>query len=323
MRVAFSPHRVETKEVPVTATRWISVLLSGAALLAGACGGSGPARPAAHDSFPLTLSTANGSVTIPQKPSRIVSLSATATQDLYAVGAGPQVAAVDKYSTYPPEAPKTSLSGFKPNVEAIAGYKPDLVLVSDNTKDIAGQLAKLGIPTLVEPAAADFDGMYAQIREIGRATGNAARADQEATRLRDRVQSLVRSAPKPKRAYRVYHELDQTYFSATTKTFVGQVYKQLGLDDIADATPGSKPYPQLSAEYIISANPDLIVLADTVCCKQNADTVRARAGWASVAAVKSGAIVPVDDSVASDWGPRIVEFVQAVVDALRKLPSAG
>ena len=82
-------------------------------------------------------------MTIPHQPTRIVSLSPTATEDLYAVGAGKQVVAVDSYSTYPPQAPRTKLSGFTPNVEAIAKYRPDLVVVADDTNHIvaAGQAA--------------------------------------------------------------------------------------------------------------------------------------------------------------------------------------
>jgi iron complex transport system substrate-binding protein len=102
----------------------------------------------------LTLTTAKGRVTIPHRPSRVVSLSPTATEDLYAVGAGGQVVAVDSYSTYPAQAPKTTLSGFTPNIEAIARYKPELVLAADDTNNLVEQLGKLQIPVLVEPAAA-------------------------------------------------------------------------------------------------------------------------------------------------------------------------
>jgi iron complex transport system substrate-binding protein len=121
----------------------------------------------------------------------------------------------------------------------------------------------------------------------------------------------------------VYHELDQTYYSATSHTFIGQVYSLFGLRDIADSAPGSNPYPQLSSEYIISANPDLIVLADTDCCSQSLATVEARPGWSSIAAVRSGAVVPVKDEIASEWGPRIVQFMRAVAEELKSMRTAG
>ena len=116
----------------------------------------------------------------------------------------------------------------------------------------------------------------------------------------------------------VYHELDPTFFSATSKTFMGRVYALFGLKNIADAAPGG-PYPQLSAECIVASSPDLIVLADSVCCGQTPATVGARPGWSGIAAVRTGSILRIDDSLASRWGPRLVSFVRAVGSALRRL----
>jgi len=258
-------------------------------------------------------------VTIPKLPARIVSLSATATEDLYAVGAGSQVVAVDSYSTYPPQAPKTDLSGFTPNIEAIARYRPDLVVVSDDTHNLVSQLAKLQIPALVEPPAADLNGVYAQIQQIAQATGHAAAATRVVAGIQGQVQTIVRSVPRPNRALTVYHELDQTYFSANSHTFIGQMYRLLGLQNIADRAPGSSDYPQLSSEYVIASNPDLIVLADTVCCGQSQATLEARPGWSSIKAMKTGAVVPVDDAIASEWGPHITLFLQSIARAVKAL----
>jgi iron complex transport system substrate-binding protein len=122
---------------------------------------------------------------------------------------------------------------------------------------------------------------------------------------------------RPAKPLTVYHELDQTFYSATSHTFIGQMYTLLGLHDIADGAKTSTDYPQLSAEYIIASDPDLIVLADTVCCGQTRATVAARPGWSTMKAVKTGEIVPVDDSIASEWGPRIVLFLKAVASAVR------
>jgi iron complex transport system substrate-binding protein len=289
------------------------------ALLIVSCGGTGGAGAASADSFPLTLTTGKGKVTIPHRPSRIVSLSATGTEDLYAVGAGKQVVAVDSYSTYPAQAPRTSLSGFTPNIEAIAGYRPDLVLVADDTNNLVAQLGKLQIPVIVEAPAADLNGVYAEINQIAQATGHSGQAAPVVSGIQQRVQTIVRSVPPPARPLKVYHELDQTYYSATSSTFIGQMYKLLGLQNIADRAPGSNDYPQLSAEYIISSDPDLIVLADTVCCGQSFATVSVRPGWSAISAVRTGSVVPVNDAIASQWGPRIVLFLQAVADALKSL----
>jgi iron complex transport system substrate-binding protein len=137
--------------------------------------------------------------------------------------------------------------------------------------------------------------------------------------MRTRLAAIVQSVPKSRRHLRVYHELDTTYFSATSTTFIGSIYKLFGFRNIADgADTSGNGYPQLSAEYIIQQNPQIIVLADTKCCQQTAATVAARPGWNTIAAVQHQRVVGVDDDVASRWGPRIVQFARAVARIARK-----
>lgn len=293
-----------------------------AGLITTGCGGTtkaGVSSTAGGTGFPVKVGAANGAVTIPHEPTRIVSLSATATEDLYAVGAGGQVVAVDSYSTYPPQAPRTHLSGFTPDVEAIANYRPDLVIVAEDADHIVAQLQKLQIPVLVEPPAISLEAAYREIAQLGQATGHAVGALKVVGQMRRQVAAVVRSVPRPSRPLRVYHELEPSLYSASSRTFVGQIYAMLGLKNIADKAHASGEYPQLSAEYVIAADPDLIVLSDTVCCKQSPATVAARPGWRNIAAVKSGGVVPVDDSIASHWGPRLVVFMKKVAKAVKGL----
>ena len=246
-------------------------------------------------------------------PKRIVSLSPTATEMLYAIGAGGQVVAVDDQSSYPRRAPRTRLSGFRPNAEAVARYRPDLVVVASDSNNVVGALRRLRIRVQVDPAARNLSDSYAQIRRLGVATGHAAAADRVVRRMKRGVAQAVRSLPQPRRPLTYYHELDQNLFTATSKTFIGQVYGLLGLRNIADpADKTGSGYPQLSAEFLIAANPDLVFLADTKCCGQNARTVAGRPGWDAIAAVQRGAVIPEDDDVASRWGPRIVDFLRDV-----------
>jgi iron complex transport system substrate-binding protein len=252
-------------------------------------------------------------------PSRIVSLSPSATDDLFAVGAGKQVVAVDSLSTYPKQAPVTKLSAFTPNVEAIANYKPDLVVIAFDENHIVAQLAKLHIKTLIEPAAANLTQVYAEIQQLGTVTGHAAQAKTAVGRMKAKINAIVKKIPRPTTQLSVYQELDPTYYSVTSHTFIGQVYSTLGLKNIADAAGGGSDYPQLSAEYIVASNPDLIVLADTVCCGQGFKSVAARPGWGNIAAVKNHEVVRIDDSIASQWGTRIVNFFQAIGSAVKTL----
>ncbi len=293
-----------------------------ALLFAISCGGSPPSAsssPATH--FPVTVTEPDGSsVTIAHQPRRIVSLSPTATEMLFAVGAGPQVIAVDDQSNYPANAPKTKLSGFQPNLEAIAAYTPDLVVASDDVAGLVHGMQALSIPILIEPAAKTVDDSYFQIKQLAIATGHPADADALVAKMRSQIKAFVAMVARPQRQLKVYHELDNTYYSATSATFIGQVYKLLGVTNIADGAAGGVPdYPQLSAEYIVSSNPDLIVLADTKCCNQSLSTVAARPGWRVISAVKSGQVVEVDDDVASRWGPRLIDFLQAVAPHVQQL----
>jgi iron complex transport system substrate-binding protein len=252
-------------------------------------------------------------------PHRIISLSPTVTEDLFAIGAGKQVVAVDQDSNYPQRAPRTSLSGVTPNVEAIANYHPDLVLISYDPSNFASQLRTLGIKVVDEAAATDLGQAYREILGLGRLTGHNRGAKAVVHSMRTRLAAIVQSVPKSRRHLRVYHELDTTYYSATSNTFIGSIYKLFGFRDIADAASGSSGgYPQLSAEYIISANPQIIVLADTKCCQQSYATVAARPGWNTISAVQHHRVVGADDDVASRWGPRIVQFARAVARIARQ-----
>jgi iron complex transport system substrate-binding protein len=253
-------------------------------------------------------------------PTRIVSLSPSATEDLYAVGAGSQVVAVDDQSDYPKRAPRTKLSGFQPNVEAIASYNPDLVLIS-NDGGLSDQLGKLGIKTLLEPAPDNVAQAYEEIRQIGAATGHTAAAAKVVRGMEKTLTALIRSVPKKSRHLKVFHELSPDFYSATSSTFIGRIYKLFGFRNIADAADSSHTgYPQLSPEYVISSNPDIVVLADSVCCGQSSKTVAARAGWSQIAAVKKHRVIAVDDSIASRWGPRIVDFARAIAKVARQTP---
>jgi iron complex transport system substrate-binding protein len=289
-------------------------------LLAASCGSATGSTTAgsqppvsASAAFPVTIAAANGHVIIAQRPQRVVSLSPTATEMLFAIGAGPQVVAVDSDSDYPANAPHTSLSGFQPNVEAIASYRPDLVVAASDPGGLVRSLNALHIPVVLEPAATDLAGSYAQLRQLGSATGTTAQAAAVIARMRAAIGRLVKSVPKPSQPLSAYVELDDTYFSATSNTFIGQVLKLFGLTNIADKAKGAgSGYPQLSAEYIVSADPDLIFLADTKCCHQNAGTVSARSGWSGIAAVRLHQVVPVNDDIASRWGPRVVDLARIV-----------
>lgn len=276
------------------------------------------------DGYPVTVAAANGDVTIEERPQAIISLSPTATEMLFALGAGDQVVAVDDQSNYPEQAPITDLSGFTPNVEAIAALEPDLVVISFDPGDLVASLEALGIPVLLQPAAASLDDTYAQIEQLGVATGHVGDAAELVARMQSDIDEIVASVTPLAAPLTYYHELDPTFFTVTSATFIGQVYALLGLENIADpADTDGYGYPQLSAEYIVDQDPDLVFLADTKCCGQSPETVAQRPGWSELTAVKTGAVVPLDDDVASRWGPRVVDFLRQVAGVVATVETTG
>ncbi len=314
-----SPARPPSRRISLAP---VAALLTVLLALAG-CGGSTSASSttspsASAGSFPVTVSGGNGKVTLPKKPTSIVSMSATATEMLFAVGAGGQVKAVDSTSNYPANAPKTDLSAFTPNAEAIAGYHPDLVVLSDDLNGIVAALGKLQVPTLLLGTAKSVDDSYRQIETLGEATGHVDKAAQVVDDMRTRIKKAVASVPHSVQGEKVYHEIDPTGYAMSSSTFVGSVYEMFGLKNIADGAPDAAGgSPQLSAEYVVGQAPDLVVLADTKCCGQTEQTLAQRPAFASVPAVKNGKVLLVDDDIASRWGPRIADFAEQVAKELQ------
>ncbi len=251
---------------------------------------------------------------------RIVSINPTGTEMLYAVGAGDMVVAVDSFSYYPEGTPVTDLSGWDPNVEAILSYEPDLV-VMDFNEDVQSSLEAAGVTVVLITAPAVFDDVYSQIQMVGDATGFGAEALEVVDEMRTTVDELIADAPDAS-GLTYYHELDNTLYSVTSTTFIGAVYSLFGLTNVADpADPDGVAfgYPQLSDEYLVDANPDLIFLADTLCCAQSAATVAERPGWDQLSAVQNGTVVELDDDIVSRWGPRLVDFVDSIATAIKSV----
>jgi iron complex transport system substrate-binding protein len=314
-------------------TGWMLAAVTAAALLAGCSSASSTsttstsATPTAATSFPVTLTASSGPVTIKAKPGRIVSLSPTATEDLYAVGAGPQVVAVDDDSDYPANAPVTKLSGLTPNLEAIAKYKPALVIASQNSNGLVSGLGKLGVPVLIEPAAATLNDAYDQIVQIGQATGHTQQADQTVATMKSQIAADVKQAGVSHKDLTYYWELSSNpYYSVTSSTFIGQIVSLFGLKNIADAADKASDggYPELSEEYVVTARPQIIFLADNQPADggQSPAVVARRPGWSAIPAVKDNEIIALNDDIASRWGPRLPQLVAQIAQAVEKAPGS-
>lgn len=281
-----------------------------------------PGPPAARgedpaSGFPTKVTVAGEPpVTIAQRPTRIVSLSPSATETLFAIGAGAQVAAVDQSSTFPQQAPRTQMSAMTADAAAVAAQKPDLVVAPASATQLAAGLGAVGVPVLLTPAPSNLDGSYAEIEALARATGHTTQAHALTDRMRAQIAGIVASTPRPRHPLRYYHEVSPDGYTATSRTFVGEVYGLFGLTNVADEAGGT--FPQLSTERLVHDDPEFVVLADGRCCRVTPDSAAGRPGWANMTAVRDHHVYPVDDDLAGRWGPRVVELVQAISNAVKE-----
>lgn len=290
-----------------------------------------PARPAARPAavrqqatggggFPVTIPTRFGPVRVASRPTRIISLSPTTTEMLFAIGAGHQVVAVDNDSNYPPNAPRTALSGYTPNVEAIARYRPDLVVVSYNPTppNLIASLRLLGIPALYVPAASDLAQTYGEIATLGRVTGQVLGAQREIASMRRQIASIVATIPRGSHPLTYFYEVGYNpLYTATADTFIGSVLRLAGLRNIAGNSVAGSDYPQFSSEVVVRDNPSLVFVADGSSLR----SIAARPGWASLSAVRDHRVVLLNQDIASRWGPRVVDLLRSVVAAVDSIRS--
>ncbi len=266
--------------------------------------------------YPVDVDTAAGVVTIGAAPTKIVSLSPTATEILFAIGAGDLVAAVDLSSDYPPEAPEGTLDGFTPDLEAILATETDLVVASSLPEEVATGLTENDIPVLFQPAAGSFDDTYDQVAQLGEATGQLEQAAAVNAEIRQGIDDVVATLPETGSDVRVFHEIDDSFYTATSNSFIGQVYATLGFENVADPLDDGSGFPLIDGEAIIAADPTLIVFTDEVT--YGVDDISARPGWETISAVSNGRVVQVDADIASRWGPRVVEFMEVIASVMTK-----
>lgn len=301
----------------------LTVLFLPLLLLLAACSGNDDtadptATPSPTEAAPPAASvleidgTDGVTVTLTEAPERIVSLAPHATEVICVIGAGDRLVAVDSFENCPAgSSDKPALDSFTPSVEAIAGYEPDLVYMFYDPGDIAASLRDLGITALVLDVPEDLEGVYANIQLIGDITEQRDAADALVQAMQDDFDAIVaRTEAAEGDAPTYYHELDNTFFTLRSDTFIGSLYTVLGAENIAD--DAESRYPQLSAEAIVESDPDVIVLVHT----ETPADVAARPGWSGIAAVQNERICQLDGDLLSRPGPRIMEGLESLAACL-------
>lgn len=265
--------------------------------------------------YPLTLTDGMGrSVTLEAAPQRIASLSPAATEILFAIGAGDQVAAVDKFSNYPPEAKtRQQLDAYQPSVEAIAGTQADLVLLVYDPGDLVDGLARAGLTVFFLETPTSVDGVLEQIRLLGQATGHLQEAQVLVATMEERIAAIQQRLADVEQGPSLFHEVDNQLYTVAPNSFVGNLYTILKAQNIAAGT--DQAFPQLSQEAIIEADPEVIILGDAAG-GESPETVKARPGWGNISAVKNNRIYVVDPDIVSRPGPRLVDALETLAQML-------
>lgn len=280
-----------------------------------------PVDPDGPDAPPTTRVNADGSpVTIATLPlpspadvGRIVSLSPTHTETLFALGLGDFVVAVDSESDFPAEAVavrRDDLFSDNQDLSVLLSLDPDVVIIGEDLTGLAGRLSAEGIASFVGPPATSLDDVYAQIRGVADIVDRPDLAQDVIAAMQFEIGRIQASLPSGG-AKTYFHEIDPSLVTITPGSFLDSVYGELGLTSIIE-TRDSSGVTQVTPDQVIAANPDVILLADADCCQVTADVVAGRAGWSSLSAVSDGAIVELPDDLAFRWSPRVVELIRLV-----------
>lgn len=264
-----------------------------------------------------TTTAAPVAIPEPDEIGRIVSLSPTHTETLYALGLGDFVVAVDRDSDFPEaalEVREESLGPDTSGLDVLLGLDPDIVIIGDDPTDIVGRLNAAGVPSYSGPPADSVEEVFTQIEDIADLVGQPELADELVTDMRDEIESIVSSLPDGATDLTVFHEIDPSLFTTGSDSFLSDVYATVGLTNIAG--PGdvdqAGQVTQMTSDEVVAADPDVIVLADVDCCDVTIDRLASRDGWSDISAVEDGAVVPVSDGLAMRWGPRVVDLLSAV-----------
>ena len=243
---------------------------------------------------------------------RIVSLSPTHTETLFALGLGDVVVAVDSESDFPAETQelRSNFTFDSGDVQAILELEPDVVVTGVETSRLVDRLSAEGIAVFNGPPAESLDDVFSQIASVASLVGRPDLGEDLIARMQSDIDDLVASLPSTD-GLTFFHEIDPSLFAAPRDSFLSDVYGRLGLTNIA-GEPANGGAAQLTSDEVIAADPDVIVLADAECCAVDIDRVAARPGWSSIDAVQAGAVVPVSEALANRWGPRVVDLMRAV-----------
>jgi iron complex transport system substrate-binding protein len=221
------------------------------------------------------------------------------------------VIAVDTESDFPQETEsKTKFDAMSPDEEALEELRPDVVVVMGGPEEVVQSLDQRGLPVLWLELTDSFITLFDQIDVLGEMTGNIERSDALVDMMDGRViefLDLVGAIQGP----RIYHELDDDLTTASFETLIGELYLILNAISIADDP--EQPFPQLTLDAIIEADPEVIIVAHS---DASPESVEARPGWQDISAVKNDRVYAVDPDIVDRPGPRLVDGLETLARLL-------
>ncbi|BCY16889.1 ABC transporter substrate-binding protein [Leptolinea sp. HRD-7] len=260
-------------------------------------------------------------VTLKQPAARIISLAPSNTEILFAIGAGSQVVGRDSYSDFPIEAKSVQEIGgpsFGSSKELITKLQPDLILAADiNSPDLMAEFEKLGMTVFYLKNPKDISGLFANIETVGQLTGHYDEAVSLVETLKNRVSYVDSTVKKSNSKPKVFYEVDGSDpakpWTTGPGSFMDTMIKQAGGINAGETLP--MEWAQISQEELIIQNPDIILLGDAKF-GVTAETVKQRAGWDAIKAVKDNKIIVFDDDLVSRPGPRLVDGLEALAKTI-------
>lgn len=248
-------------------------------------------------------------------PQAIVSISASTTEILFAIGAGGQVVGRDEYSLYPEEALNvTSIGAMWEELpaEAILALEPDLVVAAQIiSEDQVLALRDLGLNVYWQANPTTYEELWDNLRDFARLTGNEVETETLIADMEARVKTVQEKVATVTEHPSVFYELDATDpsnpWTTGSGTFIDYIITEAGGTNAASALEGE--YAQISSEQLIAVNPDIILLADAPY-GTTPESVAERPGWNVITAVGKNALYPIDPNMMSVPGPRLVDALE-------------
>ena len=264
-------------------------------------------------SFAFCFLSTSYAVETTKPAQRIICLLPSLTETVCALGACNRLVGVDRYSNWPESIallPRLG-GGIDPNIESIVALKPDLVLMAGSARGVE-RLKSLGLAVLtLEPK--NYADVQMALGVVAKALGVPSKdSDRVWLEINAQVEEISKSVPQYAKAQRVYFEVSPVPFGAGESSFIGETLQRLGAKNILPAAMGL--FPQVSPEFVVRAQPDIIMVGDS-----NLSDMQARPGWKNLIAMRTGRVCTFtskESDVLVRPGPRMVEAARLMSKCL-------